>query len=93
MYLLSFVEIYGDNCGNSDTITTNETKQLDYYENIQAACDNYSHVRKTNGNNAFYWLRSAVNNNSAFYRITDAGYASSAGSTITHGVSPAFRIG
>ena len=98
LYLLSTHEVYED--GSSRQVSQydtayNNTRQLDYYNNLKVTTDNYSNAIKKLGNVAtFWWLRSSRSNNDRdFIATLDYGgwYYDFAYST--NGVSPAFRIG
>ena len=93
LYLLSSVEVYGS--PYYDTITTNITRQLDYYKDLNVTQNNYSAAIKTNKvNDIAWWLRSVISNDSK--RISTVGYnvdVGYSGSNIQQGIAPAFRIG
>ena len=96
LYLLSCVEVYGNNCNNLDTVTTNETKQLKYYESMNVLNGNYEPIIKQyNGYNEYWYTRSPHHDVSTHYllfdkkpRMWNASYTEN-----NYGVSPAFRIG
>ena len=97
LYLLSTAEVWAQGSSNTinyDTARDN-TRQLDYYKNLNTNTVNKSPAIKNNGTSAsHWWLRAANSDNYIyFYRVNANGdwYHSSANTT--HGVSPAFRIG
>ena len=97
LYLLSTAEVWAQGSSNTinyDTARDN-TRQLDYYKNLNTNTVNKSPAIKNNGTSAaLWWLRAANSDNYIyFYRVNANGdwYHSSANTT--HGVSPAFRIG
>jgi len=103
IYLLSTKEVWG----KAGTISTNiinydtaeeETRQLDYYKDKEVTTnpDSFSEAAKlNNGENVWWWLRSASSNTkNTFYTVIFNGYWSiSTFSNNDKGVSPAFRIG
>ena len=92
LYLLSTVEVYGS-AGN-DTVTTSETRQLDYYQVTGVSSSNYSKViKKAYGIPMDWFLRSQDSQDlSAFLGVNTTGAWRDIGTTIVSGVSPAFRI-
>lgn len=92
VYLLSGKEVYG-----SDTYDTssNLTRQLEYYSNLGVTESNNSGaLKKLNGSNDSWWLRSAFSNTPAtFRRVSDDGNLISNIATSAYGVAVAFRIG
>ncbi len=94
LYLLSFVEVYGSNDTN-DSLTTSETRQLDYYKNLPVTITNYNGTMKQYNNSASaWWLRSPYLDGSITYWLvfTTGNYVNLTAPS-TYGVSPAFRIG
>ena len=97
LYLLSTAEVWAQ--GSSSTISTdsarNNTRQLDYYNNLGTSTSNYSGaIKKKEASAAIWWLRSAGSgNNNYFYAVNDRGDWSRTDANATRGVSPAFRIG
>ena len=92
IYLLSAHEIWADKIiYNDKAIDTayDQTRQLDYYaNNITNA------IKKNNGSNFFWWLRTAYSSDYDFFLIvTGNGYWGSTGANGTVGFAPAFRIG
>ena len=97
LYLLSTKEVYGKEGIvniNRDTAEA-ETRQLDYYNNNGVTTDDYSGAKKTyQGSDSSWQLRSANSNyNSNFYIVIEDGNWNYNIAIITHGVTPAFRIG
>lgn len=94
VYILSSYEIYK---GGFNYDTAISTRQLDYYKNLDTAIYNYSPaIKKYNGANSWYWMRSANSQDERYYNKVD-----STGFFTTYinnapwedgGVSPAFRI-
>ncbi len=101
LYLLSTHEVFEDVDGNTsrgiDSYDTayNNTRQLDYYSSQNVTTNNYSGaIKQNNGSNYYWWLRSAYSNvNYYFFIVHTNGNWGYTTSTITYGVSPAFRIG
>ena len=101
IYLLATHEIYEDVDGNTskgiDYYDTayNNTRQLDYYSSQNITTRSYSGaIKQRNGSNDWWWLRSVRSiNSNYFHDVTGVGYCDHNTSTITDGVSPAFRIG
>ena len=97
LYLLSTAEVWAQ--GSSSTISTdsarNNTRQLDYYNNLGTSTSNYSGaIKKKEASAAIWWLRSAGSgDNNYFYAVNDRGDWSRTDANATRGVSPAFRIG
>ena len=97
LYLLSTAEVWAQ--GSSSTISTdsarNNTRQLDYYNNLVTSTSNYSGaIKKKEASAAIWWLRSAGSgDNNYFYAVNDRGDWSRTDANATRGVSPAFRIG
>ena len=97
LYLLSTAEVWAQ--GSSSTISTdsarNNTRQLDYYNNLGTSTSNYSGaIKKKEASAAIWWLRSAGSGgNNYFYAVNDRGDWSRTDANATRGVSPAFRIG
>ena len=93
LYLLSPMEVWGDwtgMYGSEVDRAKNQTRQLDYYNNLGVTYNNYNSAIKKHGTSQyFWWHRSAkYDNNIGFYGMRGNGYAYRDG-----GVSPAFRIG
>lgn len=89
LYLLSTVEVFGKEY--ADTLTTEMTRQLDYYNNLGVTNRNYSGAKK---NNDYWWLRSANSNEFRLFNyISGNGNVSNSFAYKTNRVSPAFRIG
>ena len=101
IYLLATHEVWEDVDGDTsdgidyyDTAYHN-TRQLDYYRELNVTTSNYSGAIKRNGAAvAAYWFRSSYSTSStSFFNTTDYGdwyYSNSSG---FGGISPAFRIG
>ena len=92
LYLLSPMEVWGDwtgMYGSEVDRAKNQTRQLDYYNNLGVTYNNYNSAIKKHGKTQyFWWHRSAkYDNNIGFYGMRGNGYAYRDG-----GVSPAFRI-
>ncbi len=99
LYLLSTKEVWGKE-GTSSIINEDsaeaETRQLDYYSIKGVTTNNYLDViKKYNGSNSMWWLRSAHNfgSTSCFFYVRSGGDWDYRDADSTIGVSPAFRIG
>ena len=92
LYLLSTQEVLGGY--NSYDTASSKTRQLDYYKNKGVTTSNYSAVvKKSNGSNLGWWLRSVPNfNSSNFYHSNESGNLYNSYAHFGSGVSPAFRI-
>ena len=92
IYILSGTEVYGN-----DTYETSKdlTRQLDYYYKLGVTTSNYSGaIKKLNGSNGYWWLRSASSiSASGFRNVHHSGALSSDYANYVSGVSVAFRIG
>ena len=101
LYLLSTHEIYEDVDGNPNSgidyedTGYNNTKQLDYYNELGVTTSNRSGAaKKYNESINDWWLRTAdYKNNNNFLDVGHGGYYHSNPSHHAFGVSPAFRLG
>ena len=98
IYLLSAHEVWEDGTSNqvsSKDTAYNQTRQLDYYENLGVTTSNYSGaIKKNNGSTSLWWLRAASSNlTGTFLRISVSGDWSDSSANNTYGFAPAFRIG
>jgi len=88
MYLLSFVEVYGED-NQSDSLKATHTRQLKYYENTYIS----DKVKKYNGDARGWLLRSADAKGDGFFMIVkyngQSNFIQGAG---TEFLAPAFRI-
>ena len=97
LYLLSSHEVYDGGTNNEisarDT-AYNNTKQLDYYKNQKVTSSSYTGaIKKYNGSDDYWWLRSARSSNTLnFLRVDNDGYWGSHYANSSLGISPAFRI-
>lgn len=97
LYLLAPGEIWSQGTSNnvvSDTSYVN-TRQLDYYrqKSVTTSSNTYRVVKKYNGSNKSWWLRSALSNsNSYFYGVSNSGRWDFFNANYDLGISPAFRI-
>ena len=97
LYLLSSHEVYDGGTNNEisarDT-AYNNTKQLDYYKNQKVTTSSYTGaIKKYNGSDDYWWLRSARSSNTLnFLRVDNDGYWGSHYANSSLGISPAFRI-
>ena len=92
LYLLSPKEVWKtDNYDSS----ANATRQLDYYKNKGVTTSNYSAaIKQRSGSNATWWLRSAYSGSTiSFNDVSSNGNWHAYSSSMSSGVSPAFRIG
>ena len=97
LYLLNTAEVWAQGSSNTidnDTARDN-TRQLDYYKNLNTDTVNHSPAIKNNGSSAAaWWLRAATSTATrAFFIVTNNGDWSTIGAYDTYGVVPAFRIG
>ena len=100
LYLLSTHEVWEDVDGNTssgiDYMDTayNNTRQLDYYRDLNITTSSYAGAKKqNNGSDDFWWLRSALSYDQyAFLFIYNHGNWDRTNSNGTNGVAPAFRI-
>ena len=102
LYLLSAKEVANNYYMISDNDTAlNETRQLDYYQKLGVGEGTNSLVgigKTYNGENADWWLRTAVNYDASFIKgfyffddsLNSLYYGDAA---VPRGISPAFRIG
>ena len=91
LYLLSRREVW-DYTGESDT-AQGQTRQLDYYADLNVTPSNYSSViKQKNGVNSSWWLRTAISNNGFTYVNGSGSFSFTYAYDVT-GVSPAFRLG
>ena len=87
LYLLNAQEIYASN--DYDT-SVGTSRQLDYYKNQGATSSN---IKQYNGNNYYWWLRSAGSINvNHFIRVNGDGNWGYGYASDSMGISPAFRI-
>ena len=91
LYLLSTVEIYGSQ-GTYDTVTTSDTRQLDYYVNEGVTTSNYSGADKSDEFHHEWWLRSASSDSQLHFDTVAGGNLNIIGCNQLRGVSPAFRL-
>ena len=108
LYLLSPREVWG-NITTGDT-SYNNSRQLDYYKNLGVTTTNYENaIKKYNGSNSSWWLRSAYNSSYTLALLSDiiaapsgcdyfvvtsnGNYGNDFSETAQLGISPAFRIG
>ncbi|MBQ3307789.1 MAG: hypothetical protein IJG68_06345 [Bacilli bacterium] len=100
IYLLSTHEVWEDVDGNTTSgidyydKAYNNTRQLDYYENLNVTTSSYaSAIKQQNRTNAVWWLRSARSHDStSFDTVSNTGNYPNRNAKLTYGVSPAFRI-
>ena len=73
----------------------NNTRQLDYYANLEVTTSNYSGaIKQRNGLNSSWWLRSAYSNGTYYFiSVTNNGRWDYGSAYDTRGVSPAFHLG
>ena len=96
LYLLTAKEVYGYSSRLSDYDYPNDfTNQLDYYKNKGVTTGNYEGaIKKYNGTNSIWWLRSPYwDNYEDFIAVQANGNYRTYISDANNGVSPAFRIG
>ena len=92
IYLFTRKEIH--NVDSNDS-TANNTRQLDYYNQIGVNSNTYSGaIKKSAGSASFWWLRGAhLNYDLYFLGVTDDGDWNSKDANKAGGFAPAFRIG
>ena len=92
IYLFSSREVFGDKTTSSADFSL--TRQLDYYENLNVDVgSNEVTKKKYNGENHWWWLRSAnKSGTNSFYDVSSGGYWNSSISSDNDGLSPAFRL-
>ena len=95
MYLLCYVEIYGNNDNYADQVKNTETRQLDYYSGVPVTSSSYSGaIKQRNGSNIVWWSRSANPGNRYNFRLINSnGVWNYEDASISYGISPAFRVG
>ncbi len=93
LYLLSIFELIGEDY-SSDSLTSTQTRQLDYYRGIGTTINNRSGIRKKSGESYdVYWSRSAwVHNVYDFVSIYSSAAFGDSDADSVFGVSPAFRL-
>ncbi len=100
LYLLSTHEVWEDVDGNTSSgldyydTAYNNTRQLDYYAELNVTTSSYSGaIKQNNGSNYYWWLRSARSDDAnSFFSVSDYGIWNNFTANYTDGVSPAFRI-
>ena len=94
LYLLADIEIDGTANASNDTLTTSETRQLDYYrENGVTSSNRVMAVKKDGTSNSTWWLRSAsFQYSNPFLLVVPDGTSTLGSSSSSYGVSPAFRL-
>ena len=92
IYLFTRKEIH--NVDSNDS-TANNTRQLDYYNQIGVNSNTYSGtIKKNAGSASFWWLRGAhLSYDLYFLGVTDDGDWNSKDANHAGGFAPAFRIG
>ena len=93
LYLLAGPEIY-KNWADSGDASRGYTRQLDYYSNLGVTISNYSGAIKKYNNSALsWWHRSAhAAGTYLFFKANENGSSGSESSTMSNGLSPAFRL-
>ena len=95
LYLLSWVELIGSANSYGDTLTVDQSRQLDYYHDVGVSYSNYNtEITKIyDEDESYWWLRGAMSNsnNSSWY-VSSSGYLSYTSPNTIYGVSPAFRL-
>ena len=93
LYLLSLMEIYGSDLGDT---SQSATRQLDYYNNhnVTSEINNLYARKQLYGHYNDWWSRSIVFSTSAGFGYTSSGgWFSGSESYNVKGIAPAFRIG
>ena len=97
LYLLSTAEVWAQETFNTidDDTARDNTRQLDYYKNLNTNTENYSSAIKNKGTSAdSWWLRSARSvGDGAFFGVNGNGDWGGHLANWTRGIAPAFRIG
>ena len=93
LYLLSSLEVYATPA--HETLTTSDTRQLDYYANLGVTTSNRAgSIKYDNGTAARWWLRNPYKTGALPFNVVNAsGNVNYYGADQAAGVSPAFRIG
>lgn len=93
IYLLSAKGVWSN--GRSLDSAINNTRQLDYYSSKGVTTtNNYSYaIKKNNGSEVYWWLRSACSNYSDYFLRVFLGTSASYSANSMNGFAPAFRIG
>ena len=91
LYLLNAQEVWSTN--DYDT-SVGTSKQLDYYKNQGVTASSYAGaIKQYNGSNSYWWLRSAVSDDTYYFLyVSFDGDWSDDDADSSNGVSPAFRI-
>ncbi len=91
LYLLNAQEVWN---GNSYDTSVGTSKQLDYYKNQGVTASSYAGaIKQYNGSNSYWWLRSAVSDDTYYFLyVSFDGDWSDDDADSSNGVSPAFRI-
>ena len=92
IYLFTRKEIHNSNDYDN---SAGNTRQLDYYRNINVSSSNYFGASKMNDNlNYAWWLRGILSGtNDVFLIVNNNGFMNSLTATNFTGFSPAFRLG
>ena len=95
LYLLDVKEVYGESYTSSNNTAKDYERQLDYYKSKNVTTSNYSEaIKKSNGSNNAWSLRSAFAANAYFFfEVSLYGSLNNSYSHYNYGVSPSFRIG
>lgn len=92
---MTYVEVVGSN-HDSDPVKTTNTRKLDYYSSAGVTSSNYAGaIKKLNGINTNWWLRSNYGTATANYMYFSGSKGSpyNGSGTSRLGLPPAFRIG
>ena len=94
LYLLSPMEVWGNNLYSQYDSARDLSRQMDYYSNLGVNNSSYSGaIKQHNGKNSNWWLRSAYSTNTAyFYYVYYIGVYDYITANFTYSVSPAFRL-
>ena len=93
LYLLSAKEVWGEGDFTINDTAKDNTRQLDYYQNLGVSSSNYSAANKSNNSNMAWYLRTAYSNTDFSYIDVVVGLCANEASGTSLGVSPAFRFG
>lgn len=92
LYLLSSVEVWGSTY--YDSVSTSQTRQLDYYNNNNVTQSNTGGaIKNYNNSGSSWWLRTPRSNGKANYvYVSGDGSTNAYLSSGDNGIAPAFRI-
>ena len=95
LYPLNLVEVFNYEFPQADTVTFNETRQLDIYNILEVSVENQNFngaIKKFESDNSSYWLRTPYSG-IGYLNVSENGGLDIAEASSISGVAPAFRIG